>query len=69
MQTKVTKDKEKESKPQIILVFLYAITILLPIASMRMLAGVDIGFDADGCVGVVNKVVHTHYLLGKMLRP
>jgi hypothetical protein len=28
-----------------------------------MLAGVDIGFDADGCVDAVNKVVHTHYLL------
>ena len=31
--------------------------------SLSMLAGVDIGFDADGCVGAVNKVVHTHYLL------
>ena len=28
-----------------------------------MLAGVDIGFDADTGVCAVNKVVHTHYLL------
>ena len=35
---------------------------------LRVLAGVDIGFDADGCVNAVNKVVHTHYLLTQSQR-
>ena len=32
----------------------------------RLLAGVGIGFDAVVDAGVVNKVVHTHYLIYKL---